>query len=107
MNVLVYENEKYFDSQNSRIEYAIYSDQFLNATKAKIESYASSPPDGDPFHITRVFMDADYNRVNVYSYDWTDKTVRQFRQTFGLYSEPVIFLTGPWDEYVDGSSSSP
>ena len=70
------------------------------ALEAMFRDYSYHPPENDPYHIERVRADEQLNRVFLYSYDWTKRTIRQFREQFGVFSEAVIFDWGPYDNYA-------
>lgn len=83
-----------------RFRYVMYDMDYLKTLEAMFRDYSYHPPENDPYHIERVRADEQLNRVFLYSYDWTKRTIRQFREQFGVFSEAVIFDWGPYDNYA-------
>ena len=77
---------------NVKVDYAIYSEEFLKTVKDKISFYAASPPEDDPFKIILIGAADEANRVTVISSEkWDEKKLKQFKDYFGIYSQAVVF----------------
>ena len=78
---------------NVRIDYAIYTEEFLNGARSVIGGYAGTHPDADdPFRI--VGVGSRGNRILVISCEkWTRQKIQQFKEHFGIYSQCVVFAS--------------
>lgn len=88
-------------NKNAKVEYAIFSEEFILASKTQISLYANAPPKDDPFQINGIGYSPGDNRVIVFSRMWNQKKIDAFRDHFGIYSLPVSFSTGwsvPFEE---------
>ena len=83
-----------------RFRYVMYDMDYLETLGMQFRDYSYHPPENDPYHIEKVEVSEGVNRVILYSYDWTKRTMRQFREQFGVFSEAVIFAWGPDEKYA-------